>query len=160
MRSSIAAKDRLMRGAVERLLAALEDDELLPECRGSAPEKAADAMDDWFAAVQASAEAALALKGRQVQSLTLQLEAEAVQSQQLREQLATAEERSELADAKARSSAGLVEELSSEVALLQESLAERMTVLGNSQEKEQMLESDLRQVLSEVRLHQLSNSHM
>jgi hypothetical protein len=55
----------------------------------------------------------------------------------------------------------LIKELSSEVSLLQESLAERLNMLNNSRQKEQMLEADLAQLVAQANLacEALNNMH-
>jgi chromosome segregation ATPase len=138
LRSQVGNKDELMWGALLRTMTALED--LLPF---EVPEKKPDKLEDLFLAVQAFAEAVLAAKDRVETALSVRSEVDASEAQLLRLHLAKAEERAENAESEASNGKSLAEELSSEVALLQESLAERMTVLGNSRQKEQMLESDM-----------------
>lgn len=73
------------------------------------------------------------------------------QLQGLLSELRAAELRAVRAEEEVRASRDLIREMSSEVSLLQESLAERLGMLNNSRQKEHILEADLAQLVAQVR---------
>jgi len=74
------------------------------------------------------------------------------QLQGLLSELRAAELRAVRAEEEVRASRDLIREMSSEVSLLQESLAERLGMLNNSRQKEHILEADLAQLVAQANL--------